>query len=129
LRSGFICSAIIAAGSSKDEQKAILEDCAMVAGWRPFQWAQMRYVKESQTRTVVSSRLLKRRGKLYKLQLILIIVYVDQQPLPLIEEELCCPLRYHKLEKLENLWPKKFNGSAIRNQFLLRYAHTFIDMT
>jgi hypothetical protein len=40
--------------------------------------------------------------------------------LPLIEDELCCPLRYHSLEKLENLWPKSFHGQAIKDEFLLQ---------
>jgi hypothetical protein len=122
LRSGFICTAIIASGSSKDQQRAVLEDCAMIAGWRPFRRPQMQYVKEAQTRTIVSSRLLRRSGKPRKLikNYYLFIYNLEQLPLPLIEEELCCPLRYHHLEKLENLWSKKFNGQAIQDQFLLR---------
>jgi hypothetical protein len=61
LRAGFICSAIISANSS-EQQRAVFEDCAMIAGWRPYQWAQMKYVKESQTRTVVSTRVVRNDG-------------------------------------------------------------------
>jgi hypothetical protein len=63
LRSGFICSAIITAGSNKEQLRAILEDCAMIAGWVPNQKAQMRYVKDSQIRTLVATRVVTQEGK------------------------------------------------------------------
>jgi hypothetical protein len=64
LRSGFICSAIAVAGSDNNTLVGVLEHCAFVAGWKPGQRAQLRYVKECQTQTVVASRLLHLGGML-----------------------------------------------------------------
>lgn len=57
LRSGFLCSALIKAGTDNNEIRAVLEHTAFVAGWVPYKPAQLRYVKDSAKRTIVSSRL------------------------------------------------------------------------
>jgi hypothetical protein len=57
LRSGFICSALLKAGTDSNEVKAVLENTAFVAGWLPNQPAQLRYVSTCAKRTIVSSRL------------------------------------------------------------------------
>ncbi|KAH7825931.1 uncharacterized protein MONOS_9832 [Monocercomonoides exilis] len=57
LRSGFICTSLIKAGSSTDAQNAIMEKTALIAGWVPWRLAQMGYLKMVAKRTIVSSRL------------------------------------------------------------------------
>ncbi|KAH7818580.1 uncharacterized protein MONOS_16053 [Monocercomonoides exilis] len=57
LRSGFICSALIKAGSSAEAKQAVLEKTALIAGWAPMHLAQMGYIKMVARRTIVSSRL------------------------------------------------------------------------
>ena len=58
LRSGFLCSALLKAGSDKNALSAVLENTAFVAGWIPNRPAQLRYVKESVKRTIVATRLI-----------------------------------------------------------------------
>ena len=58
LRSGFLCTALLKAGTDSNAIKAVLENTAFVAGWIPNQAAQLRYVKESAKRTIVTSRLI-----------------------------------------------------------------------
>jgi hypothetical protein len=57
LRAGFICSALLKAGTDPAASRAILENTAFVAGWVPNQPAQLRYVKECARKTIISSRL------------------------------------------------------------------------
>lgn len=57
LRSGFLCTSLLKAGTDSNAIKAVLENIAYVAGWIPNQAAQLRYVKESAKRTIVTSRL------------------------------------------------------------------------
>lgn len=59
LRSGFLCSALITAGSSEDQRRAVLESTAFVAGWKPGGEAQLLYVKECLRRVIVCTRLVK----------------------------------------------------------------------
>lgn len=58
LRAGFICSALLKAGSNADTVKAVLENTAFVAGWVPNQAAQLAYVKTCAKKTIVASRLI-----------------------------------------------------------------------
>jgi hypothetical protein len=53
-----ICTALLKAGSDSNGIKAVLENTAFVSGWVPNKAAQLRYVKESSKRTIVSSRLI-----------------------------------------------------------------------
>lgn len=46
LRSGFLCSAILKAGS-RSEVEAVLEHTALVAGWKVGGSAQLVYIKEA----------------------------------------------------------------------------------
>lgn len=57
LRSGFICSALLKAGTDTNKVQAVLENTAFVAGWVPHQQAQLRYVATCAKRTIISSRL------------------------------------------------------------------------
>jgi hypothetical protein len=58
LRAGFICSALIQAGTNKDAVASVLENTAFVGGWVPNQKAQLRYVKNTAKRLIVSTRLI-----------------------------------------------------------------------
>eukprot|EP00770_Monocercomonoides_exilis_P016709 MONOS_16693.1-p1 / transcript=MONOS_16693.1 / gene=MONOS_16693 / organism=Monocercomonoides_exilis_PA203 / gene_product=unspecified product / transcript_product=unspecified product / location=Mono_scaffold02023:374-1689(-) / protein_length=438 / sequence_SO=supercontig / SO=protein_coding / is_pseudo=false len=40
-RSGFLCSALMNAGSNKEKRNSILETCAFIAGWIPYSRSQM----------------------------------------------------------------------------------------
>jgi hypothetical protein len=46
LRAGFLCLALIKAGTNKQTVQAVLENTAFIAGWVPNQSAQLSYVKE-----------------------------------------------------------------------------------
>ena len=64
LRCGFMCSALLKAGSNADAVKAILDNTyclpAFIAGWMdgwmPNQAAPLRYVKECAKRSIILSR-------------------------------------------------------------------------
>ena len=58
LRAGFICSALLKAGSDANAVQAVLENTAFIAGWAPHQAAQLRYVKTCAKKTLVSSRMI-----------------------------------------------------------------------
>ena len=58
LRSGHICSCLMAAGADPGRRASVLETTAVVAGWRPYGKAQMGYIKKVAERLIVSSRLL-----------------------------------------------------------------------
>ncbi|KAH7817009.1 uncharacterized protein MONOS_13223 [Monocercomonoides exilis] len=58
LRSGFLCSAVIKAGSDIKQRQAVLETCAFVAGWIPFSHAEMVYVKKACVQTIIASRVI-----------------------------------------------------------------------
>jgi hypothetical protein len=58
LRGGFICSALLRAGSDANAVRAVLENTALVAGWRPYQAAQLRYMRASARQTIVATRLI-----------------------------------------------------------------------
>ena len=67
LRSGFICSAIINAGTNPSNIEAVLENTAYVADWIPRSACQMRYVKDTVKRLIISNRLVlptKNKSKL-----------------------------------------------------------------
>lgn len=57
LRAGFLCSALLRAGSNAGAVRSILENTAFVAGWVPHQAAQLRYVRDCARRTIIASRL------------------------------------------------------------------------
>ena len=57
LRAGFICSALIKAGSDETKVRSVLENTAFIAGWVPYQNAQLRYVKTCAKKTLISTRL------------------------------------------------------------------------
>ena len=59
LRAGFICSALIKAGSDADAQAAVLENTAFVAGWVPHGKAQLRYVQTSVRATIIANRMIR----------------------------------------------------------------------
>ena len=59
LRSGFICTALLNAGSNENAVQAVLEKTAFIAGWVPRGPAQMRYVKASSRQTIVTSRMIR----------------------------------------------------------------------
>ena len=58
LRAGFISTAIIQAGTNREQMAAVLEHTAYVAGWTPMGSAQSRYVKDTVKRTIVCNRLI-----------------------------------------------------------------------
>ena len=57
-RSGFLCSALLAAGSDPGRKTSVLETTGIVAGWQVYGKAQRRYIKTVAERTIVASRLL-----------------------------------------------------------------------
>ena len=57
-RSGFLCSALMAAGADGSKKANVLETTALVAGWHVYGKAQRRYIKTVAERTIVASRLL-----------------------------------------------------------------------
>jgi hypothetical protein len=99
---------------------AVLEDCAMIAGWMPYRKAQMRYVRDSQSRSIVSTRVVSQEGIQLFIYLLKIFTFNIDDSQGLVEKELCCPLRYHNLTELNNLWNNRSNIVAIRDEFCLR---------
>ena len=57
LRSGMLCSALINADNDEESRRAIFEDTALVAAWKPGGAAQLRYAKQPLVRGIVASRL------------------------------------------------------------------------
>ena len=55
LRSGMLCSALLAAGSDPEVRRAVFETTAIIAGWIPNSPAQLRYVKQPMARTIICS--------------------------------------------------------------------------
>jgi hypothetical protein len=101
LRAGFICTAIIQAGTNKEQVAAILEHTAYVAGWSPMGNEQNRYVKETVKRAIVCNRL----------------VYSEPTEAgggstdrrTVIEAGLTDPQQFHCLKKpLQGKWPREF---------------------
>ncbi|KAH7815281.1 uncharacterized protein MONOS_14072 [Monocercomonoides exilis] len=58
LRSGFICTALIAANKDNETQRAVMEKTAFVAGWQQCRLSQCTYIKEAVKRAMVASRLI-----------------------------------------------------------------------
>ena len=58
LRSGHICTCLVAAGADPEKRTAVLEVTAIVAGWQVYGRAQRGYIKHVAERTIVSSRLI-----------------------------------------------------------------------
>ncbi|KAH7816074.1 uncharacterized protein MONOS_13509 [Monocercomonoides exilis] len=58
LRSGFICTALIAANKDDETQRAVMEKTAFVAGWQQCRLSQCTYIKEAVKRAMVASRLI-----------------------------------------------------------------------
>lgn len=58
LRAGFICSALMEAtlSNSPADRQAIIERTAAIAGWKPGGAAQLGYLKDQATATVIASR-------------------------------------------------------------------------
>jgi hypothetical protein len=98
IRAGFICTAIIKAGTDREALQAVLENTAYVADWVPHGQSQMRYVKSTVKRTIVCNRLVELGG-----------TEGDSSSLPkgVIEASLTEPQAFHCLsEPLMNKWPK-----------------------
>ncbi|KAH7817644.1 uncharacterized protein MONOS_18087 [Monocercomonoides exilis] len=57
LRAGFICTAIMVAGTDEEKLRGILEHTAYVADWVPFGRAQLTYVRNTSKKITVCSRL------------------------------------------------------------------------
>jgi hypothetical protein len=102
LRAGFICTAIIQAGTNREQVAAVLEHTAYVAGWSPMGNAQTRYVKETVKRTIVSNRLVCGRATIRD-------EVNDGSHRAVIEAGLTDPEHFHCLASpLKNKWPRDF---------------------
>ena len=55
-RSGYLCSALMAAGADSNRRTATLEVTAIVAGWQNHGKSQLRYVKKAAEKQIVTSR-------------------------------------------------------------------------
>lgn len=64
LRSGFLCSALLKAGSQK-EREAVLEHTALVAGWKVGSSSQLVYIKEAFLRQISCCSLVAGEEKLF----------------------------------------------------------------
>jgi hypothetical protein len=111
LRAGFICSAIIKAGTDRQQVAAVLEHTAYVAGWTPLGRAQMHYVKDSVKRTIVSNRLVGGWGDLRGGH----GEKTDSDPTPAVVEELLTePRIFHSIRGVfEERWPGNFKSQDI----------------
>lgn len=58
IRAGTVSSAVLSAGGDHNKQQAVLELASVVCGWRPFSASQLTYLKDTQVRTIVASRLI-----------------------------------------------------------------------
>ena len=92
LRSGFISSAIIAAGTDENKIKAVLEHTAYVARWIPNGKAQKRYVDNCTRSTIVCNRLLQK-----------------DCATTVIEPNLTSPEIFHSIKLTEPNWNKRTN--------------------
>jgi hypothetical protein len=59
MRAGFLCSALLKAGTDSNQINAVLEHTGHIAGWKPGKAAQLRYVKEAAKRTIVATRVVQ----------------------------------------------------------------------
>jgi hypothetical protein len=101
LRAGFICSALLKAGSSKESVAAVLETTAFVAGWAPGQRAQMRYVKATVRKTIVGNRM---------------VMPIDED-LPVVERSLGTSMAFHALEtEPVPTWPIETNYRSFHDR-------------
>jgi hypothetical protein len=116
LRAGFICTAITRAGSDASRVRGVLEHCGLIAGWVPGQKAQMRYIKECQTQTLVATRIVS-MGKLKSNFYFNSNIYLDDTE-PLVEPDLFTPEGYHHLPPMKSLWTNEPNLRALREEFL-----------
>jgi 3-methyladenine DNA glycosylase AlkC len=98
LRSGFICSALLKAGSDSNAVKAILENTAFVAGWVPNQAAQLRYVKDCAKKTIISSRL--------------ILPTEENLDTNVIDTFLSTSEAFHNIKLVKPTWPTDSNYKA-----------------
>lgn len=97
LRAGFLCSALLNAGTDSDAIKAVLEHTAFVAGWVPYKPAQMRYVKESAKRTIVTSRLVLPKE------------YLKSSNNNIIDKCLTTSQNFHNVKLNESSWSEETN--------------------
>ncbi|KAH7824353.1 uncharacterized protein MONOS_15918 [Monocercomonoides exilis] len=58
LRSGFICTALIAADKDDETQQAVMEKTAFVVGWQQCRLSQCTFIKEALKRAMVASTLI-----------------------------------------------------------------------
>lgn len=96
LRSGFLCSALIKAGSSKDAVTGVLENTAFVAGWIPGRNAQLRYVKTCAKKTIVSTRLIMDNNE-------------ENEARSIVEKELTTSEGFHNISRLIPCWNEDIN--------------------
>ncbi|KAH7818782.1 uncharacterized protein MONOS_15150 [Monocercomonoides exilis] len=126
LRSGFICTALIKAGTNKVEQKAVLESTALIAGWVPYRLAQMGYIKKVARRVIVSSRLVNEDEEGKKLS------EIDKTMLGLeafhgielrVSDKMSAPMRMFEERVIERM--KKFFGTdVVERAKSLRYRRS-----
>lgn len=106
-RSGFISSALIKCGSNGEHLRAALELCAVVGDWKPFQRAQMGYVKRSTIKTIVSTRL--------------VMPNEDGQSVNFFDPALTDPEAYHGIQLAEPTWNKDTNFRAFKQDVDRRF--------
>lgn len=92
LRAGFLNSAILQAGDQGSQMRGILESTAHIAGWRPFQKAQMGYVRDCTNRSIICSRLVLGNEK-----------GMEQNR---ITDDWMDPEEFHNIRLREPCWPK-----------------------
>ena len=107
LRSGFICSALLKAGTNANAVKAILENTAFIAGWVPNQAAQLRYVKECGKKTIISSRL--------------VMPTEENLETNIVDTFLSTSEAFHSIKLSEPIWPADLNYRVFQktiNEFI-----------
>jgi len=67
-RSGFLCSAIIKAGSDMDKRRGALEETAIIAGWKLNGKTQHRYMKKALSTSICCTNLTRPREKIIDIE-------------------------------------------------------------
>jgi hypothetical protein len=105
LRSGFLVSNLIKAGTNKERRTAVLETAGMVAGWLPASRPQMQYVRPTAIKLIIANRLVLLNGIDSFLSLIYLLfdgnkavsIYIEDLNENVLEEELCSSKNFHGL--------------------------------
>lgn len=102
LRSGFICSALVKAGSDVERIRGVLEMTGFAGEWAPGSRAQLGYVKLNAKRTIVASRLIAPQGN------------TELPPNP-VAHEMTDTEAFHGIKRRQPSFPKESNFCEFRS--------------